>query len=363
MTHRLRDIAAALGAEFEGDGDWQVGRAAEPAEAGPDDLALAMDTSYAEGLSNGAARVAVLWPGADWQAMGLAGAIFVRRPRFAMARLTGLFDTPPDIAPGIHASSVIGDDAVIGDGAAIGPFVQIGSGVRIGRNARIEGHVTIAAGAVVGDDALIHSGVRIGAGVSIGDRFIAHYNAVIGSDGFSFVTPEPGSVERARATLGADSRAKAQSYVRIASNGSVRVGDDVEIGACSTIDKGTVANTIVGRGTKIDNHVQIGHNVRTGKDCLLCAHAAVAGSSVLGDRVVLGGQAGVADHLVLGDDVIAAGASAILSNVPKGRVVMGYPAMKMDLNIDAYKALRRLPRLLEKLRLAQKSVSSDGGTG
>lgn len=358
MAHCLRDIATALRADLAGDGDLIVKTASAPEQAGADDLALAMDQSYAEALTKGGARAAVLWPGADWQAMGLLGAIFVKRPRYALSQLTGLFEIQPEIAIGIHPTAVIATSAVIADGAAIGPFTCIGARAVLGANARIESHVTIGEDAVIGSDALLHSGVRIGARVRIGDRFIAHYNAVVGSDGFSFVTPELGSVEQARKTLGQSIKAKPQSYARIASLAAVEIGDDVELGASATIDKGTVAPTTIGSGTKIDNHVQIGHNVRTGRDCLLCAHAAVAGSTVLGDRVVLGGQAGVADHLVLGDDVIAAGASAILSNVPKGRVVMGYPAMKMDLNIEAYKALRRLPRLVAKVEALQKRVSN-----
>jgi len=358
MTLRIHEIAAAIGADYAGDGEIRVARAAEPSLAGQQDLALAMDPRYREALAQGNARAAVLWPGADWQALGLQAAIFVDRPRYAMAGITAGFDRPPEIPPGIHPTAVIDPSAEIGEGAAIGPFCVIGARVRIGRNARLQGQVTVAEDARIGDDALIHAGARIGSRVVIGDRLIMHYNAVVGADGFSFVTPEPGAVEAARASLGRETAgAKPQSYVRIASNGAVRIGNDVEIGACSTIDKGTVADTTVGDGTKIDNHVQIGHNVIIGRDCLLCAHAAVAGSSRLGDRVVLGGQAGVGDHLVLGDDVIAAGATAILSNVPAGRVMMGYPAMPMDRNIDAYKALRRLPRLAGKVAMLEKRLA------
>ncbi len=362
-------IARALGADWAGDGALTVSGVAEPGQAGPDDLALAMDAKHAARLGEGRARAAVLWPGADWQALGLEAAIFVARPRYAMAGLTGLFARPLTIAPGIHPSAVIDPSARIGPGAAIGPLTVIGPGVRIGARVRIEGSATVAEGAVLGDDCLLHAGVRIGSRVRIGDRFIAHYNAVVGADGFSFVTPERSAVEAARESLTRGQQAAAdrgpQHWERIASVASVTVGDDVELGACSTIDKGTVADTRIGDRTKIDNHVQIGHNVRVGADCLLCAHAAVAGSSVLGDRVVLGGQAGVADHLVLGDDVIAAGATAILSNVPAGRVMMGYPAMEMKANIAAYKALRRLPRLAKRVEELQRLLSNRkrGGTG
>jgi len=358
MTVSIAEIAKSLGAEFAGDGDVRVQGASTPAEASVKDLALAMDASYGEALGQGAAVAAVLWPGADWHAFGLKAAIFVDRPRFAMAGITATFARPPDIAAGIHPTTVIDATATIGSDVSIGPFCVIGARARIGQGARILSQVTIAEDAEIGADALIYAGVRIGSRVKIGDRFIAHYNAVIGGDGFSYVTPEPSAAEKARASLGTAGVVKKQVWHRIASVGSIKVGDDVELGACATIDKGTVADTCVGRGTKIDNHVQIGHNVTIGEDCLLCAHAAVAGSSILGDRVVLGGQAGVGDHLVIGNDVVAAGATAILSNVPAGRVMMGYPAMKMTRNIEVYKALRRLPRLADKVAELQKRVST-----
>jgi len=358
MTFRVDDIARAIGADFAGDGSLAISHAGEPATAGPATLALAMDPRYADGLATGKARAAVLWVGADWRALGLKAAIFVTRPRAAMAGVTALFDRPPLIAPGVHPTAVVDPSAVIANDAAIGPFCVIGADCRIGKGARILGQVTIAEQVEIGDNCLIYPGVRIGSRVRIGAGFTAHYNAVIGSDGFSFVTPEPGAIEAAKSSHSTTKGAAEQAYLRIFSNASVVIGDNVEIGAVSSVDKGTVADTRIGSGTKLDNHVQVGHNVVIGADCLLCAHAAVAGSSVLGDRVVLGGQAGVADHVTLGDGVIAGGASAILSNVPAGRVVMGYPAMKMDQNIEAYKALRRLPRLLARVDALEKRVTN-----
>jgi len=353
----VKHLAEMLGARFQGDGALIVRTASDPAGAGPDDLALAMEPAYGAALAEGRARAAVLWEGADWRELGLEAAIFVRRPRYAMAGITGAFATQPLLPPGIHETAVIDATARIGKGAAIGAFCVIGAGVVLGENARLLSQVTLAEGVRIGRDCLLYSGVRIGAHVRIGDRFIAHYNAVIGADGFSFVTPEPGAVEAARRSLGASTETTAQGYCRIASLASVVVGDDVEMGASASVDKGTVADTRIGNGTKMDNHVQVGHNVQIGRDCLLCAHAAVAGSTRLGDRVVLGGQAGVSDHLTLGDDVIAAGATAILSNVPKGRVMMGYPAVPMTRNIASYKALRRLPRLMAKVERLQQQVA------
>ncbi len=357
MSHTIAEIAAALDARAEGNTALTIRRAAEPGRAGPDDLALAMSPAYADGLAQGRARVAVLWEGADWQALGLQAAIFVARPRLAMAGLTRALDAGPEIAPGCHPTAVIDATASIGAGAAIGPFVVIGRGVRIGDRARISAHASIAEDAVVGDDALIGPGVRIGARVRLGDRVIVHANAVIGADGFSFVTPEKSGVEEIRETLGTRDTVKAQSWTRIHSLGAVTIGDDVEIGANTAIDRGTVADTTIGRGTKLDNLVHVGHNVQVGEDTLLCGQVGIAGSARIGNRVVLGGQCGVSDNIVVGDDVIGGGATKIFTNAPAGRVLMGSPAMKMDSHIATYKALRRLPRLAAQVEALQKAVS------
>lgn len=354
------ELAAAIGARAEGDGGLLVRGLRAPHEAGPEDLALAGDPKYAEALGRGAARAALVWHGADWRAMGLAAAIIAPRPRYALAGLSARFAVPEGPAPGIHPTAVIDPAAELGPEAAIGPHVVIGAGARIGARARIMAQATIGAEARIGADALVHPGVRIGRGVVLGDRVIVHANAVIGADGFSFVTPEPGAVEAVRAEFRIVGAARQTAYARIASLGGVRIGDDVEIGALSAIDRGTVSDTVVGSGTKIDNHVQIGHNVVVGQDVLLCAHVAIAGSSRIGDRTVLAGMVGVGDHVEVGADVVAGGATKILANVPAGRAVMGYPAMRMEQNIEVYKALRRLPRLLRQIAELEKRVSKSG---
>ncbi|MEL6597089.1 MAG: LpxD N-terminal domain-containing protein, partial [Pseudomonadota bacterium] len=169
MAYSVQDIATALGAQAFGAVELLIDAASEPAAAGPRDLALAMDPKYSDGLAQGQARAAILWEGADWQALGLEAAIFVPRPRYAMSGLTALMDPGPEIEPGVHPTAVIHADAQIGAGAAIGPFVVIGRGARIGANARIASHVSIAEGAQIGAEALLCQGVRIGARVVIGD--------------------------------------------------------------------------------------------------------------------------------------------------------------------------------------------------
>lgn len=370
MSHSLADIAAALGARLEGDATLRIAGAAEPAMAGPTDLALAMDPKYAAGLARGGALAAVLWDGADWQALGLKAALFVPRPRYAMAGITRVLDPGPEIAPGIHPLAAIDPTAEIGEGAAIGPFVHIGRGARIGARARIAAHVSVEAETRIGDDALILPGAWIGPRVTIGDRFICHPNAVIGADGFSFVTPEKSGAEEIRETLGQRGEIRPQSWTRIHSLGTVEIGDDVEIGATATVDRGTIRATSIGSGTKLDNQVHLGHNVTVGRDCLLCGQTGIAGSVKIGDRVVMGGQVGVVDNIFVGDDVIVGAGSRVMSNAPKGRVLLGYPAIRMDTQISLWKHVRRLARMGEQIRDlrlavfgADKARGEGGGEG
>lgn len=357
----IDDLARALDAEAVGDTSLAVTGAAEPGLAGPDDIALAMQPAFAEDLAKGRARAAILWPGADWQALGLEAAILAPRARYLLAGVNRVFERPPELPPGIHPSAVIDPSAEVSPDVRVGPFVLIGPRARIGAGARIFSHVSIAEDVVIGRDALILSGVRIGARVRIGDRFIAQPGAVFGADGFSFVTPTRGIVEEARET-GVIRSEEQQEYVRINSIGSVTIGDDVEVGANSCIDRGTVADTMIGSGTKIDNLVQLGHNVKVGRTCLICGHVAVGGSTVIGDRVVLGGKAAVADHLTIGQNSVITGNSGVASNVPPNRIMMGYPAVRMEQNVEIYKALRRLPRFMARLDAVQKGISNRGSS-
>lgn len=358
MSHTLAEIAAALGADLLGDGDLIISGAAEPGQARADQLAIAIDAKYADSFADGNAVAALLWPGADWQALGLKGAIIPTRGKAAMPGLTRLMDPGPAIAPGIHATAVIDPSAQIADGAAIGPFVTVGAGARIGARARIDSHVSIGANTVIGDDLLLHAGARIAQGCAIGHRFIGNQNCVVGGDGFSFTTEAKSAVEELREDVDHVGAVQGSTHwQRVHSLGGVEIGDDVELGAGSTIDRGTIRATSIGRGTKIDNLVQIGHNAILGQDCLVCGQAGVAGSARIGNRVVLAGRVAVSDNIFVGDDVIAGGGAGIMTNVPAGRAVLGTPAVKMDTQLKINREMRRLPRLADTIRELQKTVS------
>ncbi len=356
MQYTIQQIAEALGAESQGDVSLTIVRAAEPGDAGPFDLAMAMSPKYAEALKPGSARAAILWEGADWQSLGLEAAIFVSRPRMAMAGVTSMLDRGQGVEPGIHPSAVVDPTAELGDNVSIGPLTVIGAGAKVGKGSVIGAHCVVGMDVVLGENAFLREMVSIGARARIGDRFIAQPGTRIGSDGFSFVTPEVSGVENVRKTMGDQGDTRAQSWLRIHSLGAVEIGNDVEIGANTTIDNGTIRNTYIGDGTKLDNLVHVGHNTRIGKDCLLCGQSGISGSVEIGNNVVLGGQSGVSDNIFVADGVIAAGGTKILSNVPAGRVIMGYPAVKMETHTDIYKAQRRLPRMARDVEALKKAV-------
>lgn len=359
-TYSVAEIAASLEADAFGDVSLRVSSASEPKDAGSDDLAIATSKSYAEALGAGDAKVALLWQGADWEALGLKAAIVPRRPRYAMSGLTRLLDAGQGYSAGIHPSAIIDPTAEVGEGVSIAPFTVISAGARIGAGSIIGPHCFIGWNVQIGKNAYLREAVSIGARVSIGDRFIAQPGARIGGDGFSFATPEASGVEAARASLGDQKETQAQSWTRIHSLGAVTIGDDVEVGANATIDYGTIRDTQVGDRTKIDNLVHIGHNCIVGNDCLICGQVGIAGSVRVGNNVVLGGQVGVSDNIFIGDGVIAGGASKIFSNVPAGRTILGSPATKMETQMESYKAMRRLPRLMRDVTALKEAVFKSG---
>jgi UDP-3-O-[3-hydroxymyristoyl] glucosamine N-acyltransferase len=255
----------------------------------------------------------------------------------------------------------VAPDAEIAADAVIGPLCVVAEGARIGPRVRLIAQVYVGPHAEIGADSLLHPGARVGPEVRIGARCILHPNAVVGADGFSFVTPQRGAAEAARAGEGVTDDTANTRLARIHALGSVRVGDDVEIGAGATVDRGTLADTVIGAGAKLDNLVQIGHNVTVGENVMLCAQSGVAGSSVIGDRAILGGQAGVADHVRVGADTVIGAKSGVGSDVGPRQVMLGAPAVPRDEFLQIVLGWRRLPRLIHAVAALKKRLSEPDG--
>ena len=346
----LNDLAELLDAEVLGDGGFTVTAVAHPVFAlHRETLALAMDEGAHTLLQRSHAGAAIVARGMELDPEHFAGGLaFEGRFRVALARLTRLFSPPLHRLPGIHPSAVVDPSAVVRDGATVGPLCVVGPETRIGPGAVLLSQVTVAAGAEVGAGCILHPGVRIGENCVIGQGCILHHNASIGGDGFGFVTTEEGSVERAQKT--GEVTAFNFDIQRIDSLGNVIIGDNVEIGASTCIDRGTLGPTRIGDGTKIDNLVQIGHNVTVGENVMIAGGAGVAGSATIGDRAVIGGMVGIADRKKIGDDAIVAGKAGIGRDIESRGIYAGFPARPIKEQRSLEKNQMRVGRTLRRLR-------------
>jgi len=337
---RTKDIAEALAGRLDGDGAIEVDRLVHPARAErATDLALAVSANALTALAGSKAQAVVVSaehpvPSGSFRAVITAG-----DARMALAKLTALFDRGPSQDKGVHPTAIVAPDVALGSGVSIGPYSTVGARSRIGTDTVVMPHVTIGADVMIGAKGLIHAGVRVGDRCVIGDRVIVHPNTVIGSDGFSFA-PDMMSA----AVFSADIKLS-----RVYSLGNVVIGDDVEIGAGSTIDRATLESTRIGNGTKIDNHVHIGHNVRIGESCLVCGKVGISGSVTVGNRVRIGGGAGIGDHLEIGDEAVVGAGSGVGSNVAPGTMVSGHPAVLHHRALERYHYASRQKRLHEKV--------------
>jgi UDP-3-O-[3-hydroxymyristoyl] glucosamine N-acyltransferase len=300
------DLAARLQGSLEGP-IVHIRRFASADSAGPDAVVVVSGADdLARALANGAAAVVVA-RGQPPVLSEACAAIRVDDPRRALAQLSTLFDRRPLPGPGVHATAVIAADASLGENVAVGPHSVVETGAVIGPRTRIGPHCSIGAGARLGDGCRLHAGVVVYDGVVLGDRVELHSGCVVGADGFGYAADESGAR-------------------KIHQLGGVSIGDDVEIGANSAVDRGTLDPTRIGPRTKIDNHCQIGHNVTIGSDCLIAGMTGIAGSSSVGDRTILGGYVAVADHVAIGADVRIAGRAGVTKDVPDGETWAGFPA-------------------------------------
>jgi UDP-3-O-[3-hydroxymyristoyl] glucosamine N-acyltransferase len=351
----LGEIASYVGGQLYGDASRRIKRVVHPSLVQDDsDLALVLSPSAASILASGKISNAVLPEEINGHLT--PNQIVVKRPRLVLAKLLEIFDRPVHVAPGVHPSSAIDSSATIGQNVSIGPFCWIGPNSKIADHARLVAHVSIGADVTIGENTLLHAGVRIGDRCQIGNRVIVQANAAIGGDGFAYVTPEPGSIESARAT--GEVRSFNNELIRINSVGTVVIEDEVEIGAGTCVDRGTLGETRIGRGSKLDNLVQVGHNVTIGTNCLIVAQVGLGGSSKVGHRAVVGGQAGLPDHLTIGDDALVQAQAGITNHVPPKSIIIGSPAEPKRRFLEQQVQIRRLPKISAELKELRQQVAA-----
>jgi UDP-3-O-[3-hydroxymyristoyl] glucosamine N-acyltransferase len=335
---RLGELARVLGATLEGGAeDVEITGVAGIEDATPGTLTFVADRRHEAQLASTRAA-AVLVPRDGPQAP--LPTLRVAHPYLAFVEAMELFHPPQRPAPGVDPTAVIAPTAVIGPDATVGPYVVVGEGVRIGRDAVLHPHATIYRDVRIGDAFTAHAGAVLREGVIIGDRVTVHAGAVIGSDGFGFVP-------------------RTEGHRKIPQVGTVVLEDDVEIGANSAVDRATLGATRIGRGTKIDNLVMIGHGCQIGAGCLLAAQVGLAGGTRLGAGVMLGGQVGASGHLVIGDGAQVAAQSGVHREIPAGGVYGGYPAIEIRQWRRAMTSLPRLPEVLRRLRRVEKALGLD----
>jgi len=330
----LRELAARLGCELRGDGDVEVLRVRGIDEAGPGDVTFVANPRYVGRLAATGASAVILSPELETPLPSLVCA----NPYLAYARAVALLHPRPRPEPGVHPTASVHPTAALGPGVHVGALAVIGPRVRIGARSVLHPHVVLYEDVTLGEDCLLHSGVHVREGCRLGQRVIVQNGAVVGSDGFGFAKDAEGR------------------YQKIPQVGSVEIDDDVEIGALVAIDRAALGVTRIGRGTKVDNLVQIGHSVTIGQDTVLACQVGVAGSTKIGNRVTLAGQVGVAGHLELGDGVIATAQTGIPHSAPAGSFLSGYPAIENRAWLKSSAVFAKLPELQKRVRELERLV-------
>jgi UDP-3-O-[3-hydroxymyristoyl] glucosamine N-acyltransferase len=302
MPARLADLAVRFGCELRGDPDAVVDRVAPLQDAGPGSLAFLANPRYRRHLPGTRATAVVL--DAATAAECPVAALVARNPYATYARIAGVLHPAPPVVGGRHASAVVDEHAIVDPSAWIGPHVLVAAGASIGRSASLGPGSIVLEGAQVGEDTRLVASVTICAGARVGRRCILHPGVIVGGDGFGHAPDAVG-------------------YVKVPQLGSVVIGDDVEVGCNSTIDRGAIGDTVIEDGVKIDNLVQVGHNVRIGAHTVIAALVGISGSTSIGRRCMLAGKVGVAGHLEIADDVVLAGRTTVSGSIRKPGVYAG----------------------------------------
>jgi len=338
---RLQEIADRLHGRLVGDGDLGISGIASLQEAEPGQITFVAHHSLARHLKDSKASAVIVSKEVAAQIEDSQDAgrniIVVDNPSLAYAFVAEMFDTPKHKESGVSPLACVCDDVMVSPEAAVMPFVYVGKGSTIDRGVTIYPFTYVGEGVRIGEDTLIYSNVTLYSGVTIGKRVIIHAGSVLGSDGFGYTWDGTG-------------------HRKIRQLGTLVLEDDVEVGANTTIDRGSLGKTTIGRGVKIDNLVQVAHNVSIGENSIIISQVGIAGSSTLGKNVILAGQVGVRDHVTIGDNVKAGGSTGITKDVPANSNIMGTPHMphREWLRLQGY--LKKLPDLTKRIEALENKM-------
>ncbi len=332
---KLGELAGMLGCRLIGDPEREINGVAGVEQAGPSELTFLANPKYA--AKSRQTRAGAILVSESFGAPP-PDQLISSNPYLDFARALALFYQAPLPAPGIHPTAVIAASARIGPNASIGAYAVVGEDAVIGANCVLHPHVVVYEGVVIGDDFLAHSHTSVREFCRIGNRVTLGNGVVVGGDGFGFAKNAEGR------------------HIKIPQSGPACLGDDVEIQSLSSVDRATVGETRVGRGTKIDSLVQIGHACSVGEDNIICAQTGLAGSSVTGNNVLLAGQVGVSGHLTIHDNAVVYAQSGIGGDVPAGAVVSGSPAFEAREWLRAITAFPKLPELLKTMRQLERRL-------
>jgi UDP-3-O-[3-hydroxymyristoyl] glucosamine N-acyltransferase len=339
MTFTAADIAKHLNGEVLGDGTVPITGFAPADTARKGDLTFAENDAYfARAEMSAASAILVSSPFTS----SSKSLIRVANARVGFARVLPLFFPEPTFAAGVHPTAHIAATAEIDPSAHVGPFCVVGDGVTIGPRSVLEGGNHLGARCRLGEDVRLFPRVVLYAQTRVGNRVRIHSGAVVGSDGFGYVFDQG-------------------RHLKVPQIGNVVIEDDVEIGANSAIDRAALGSTVIGKGTKIDNLVQVGHNVVLGEHCILCGQVGIAGSTKVGSYVTMAGQAGLAGHLAIGDQVTVGAQAGVMHDIPAGQKWLGAPAQPDRQMKRVFLALQRLPELLQRVYQLEKRLGADAG--
>ncbi len=339
-TFTLAEIAAKVGGTIDGDDSVLISGVAPIESAGQGAITFVANKRYARFLETTGASAVVLDMATEHATKPV---LRHKNPYFAFARIVDLFHpNERRLVPGCHPTTIIENDVRIADTAGIGPFCHISEDSSIGEDSQLLSSVYVGKHVTIGNNCLIYPGVIILDNTTIGNNVIIHASTVIGSDGFGFAESDTG-------------------LKKVKQVGWVEIADDVEIGSNCSIDRGALGPTKIGRGTKIDNLVQIAHNVEIGEHSIIVAQVGISGSTKIGNGVILAGQVGLVGHIEIGDGVKIGAQSGVNKSVPPGKMLFGYPAREIMLAKRIEAALTRLPDLLTRVRKLEKKLDSESG--